>query len=170
MSKDERPEVLELSDFLGEFNNESDRGTALVAASLLDDRLRGILEAFLLKGKVASDLINGFNAPLGTFSSRTSAAYSLGLIQKNEFEEINLIRKIRNEFGHNWKGVTFRSPPISNFCHRLPWLGPSDVPYDDPKVRFTFAVVGLLLDLMWREKLVLKEQREERKWPNRSRG
>jgi len=121
-SADERPEVLELADFLHEFNEESDRGMALVAASLLDERLKGIIEAFLLKGKVSSELVNGFNAPLGTFSARTSAAYALGLIQKNEFDEINLIRKIRNEFSHKWRGITFRSSGVADLCRNLPWL------------------------------------------------
>lgn len=169
-SKVEQPEILELSEFFKEFNKEGDRGRALVAASLLDERLKGILEAFLLKGKVSSQLVDGFNAPLGTFSARTSASYALGLIQKNEFDEINLIRRIRNEFSHKWKGITFRSARVADLCNRLPWLGPVDIGKDVPKVRFTFAVVVLLNDLMWREKLVLKERRAERKWPNRSRG
>jgi mannitol operon repressor len=169
-SKAEQPETLELSELLKGFNKESDRGRALVAASLLDQRLKGILEAFLLKDKVSSQLVDGFNAPLGTFSARTAASYALGLIQKNEFDEINLIRKIRNEFGHQWKAITFRSARVADLCNKLPWLGPVDIGRDEPKVRFTFAVVVLLTDLMWREKLVLKEQRVGRKWPNRSRG
>jgi hypothetical protein len=46
--KDAPPEILELASFTEEFNRESDRGAALVAASLLDERLKGILQAFLL--------------------------------------------------------------------------------------------------------------------------
>jgi DNA-binding MltR family transcriptional regulator len=123
----EPPEILGLADFTREFNQESDRGAALVAASLLDERLKAILQAFLLQSKVSSELLGGFNAPLGTFSSRASAAYALGLIQRNEFDEINLIRKIRNEFGHKWKGVTFNAAPIADLCRSLPWLGPPDI-------------------------------------------
>lgn len=169
--KDEPPEILELAAFTGEFNQESDRGAALVAASLLEERLKGILQAFLLKSKVTSELINGSNAPLGTFSSRTSAAYSLGLIQKNEFDEINLIRKIRNEFSHKWKGVTFHTAPIADLCRNLPWLGPSDIGEENnPRARFNFAVVILITDLLWRERLVSREKRTERVWPNRARS
>lgn len=163
-------EILELSDFTHEFNLESDRGAALVAASLLDERLKGILKAFFLNSRVSDELLTGYNAPLGTLSSRTSLAYALGLIQKNEFDEITLIRKIRNEFGHKWKGITFSEAPIAGLCRRLPWLGPSDVDgKDNPRSRFNVAVVILLTDLLWRERLVSNERRIERTWPNRAR-
>ena len=56
VSNDERPEALELSDFLHDFNEESDRGMALVAASLLDERLKGIIEAFLFEQSQSQQL------------------------------------------------------------------------------------------------------------------
>lgn len=169
--ENEPPEILELADFTREFNQESDRGAALVAAALLDERLKNILQAFFLKSKVSSELINGSIAPLGTFSSRTSVAYALGLIQRNEFDEISLIRKIRNQFGHRWEAVTFHTAPIADQCRSLPWLGPSDTGEENnPRARFNFAVVILLTDLLWREKLVSREQRTERVWPNRARS
>ncbi|HVG34405.1 MAG TPA: MltR family transcriptional regulator [Pyrinomonadaceae bacterium] len=169
--EDAPPEILELAGFTQEFNNESDRGAALVAASLLDERLKGILQAFFLDSNVSNELLNGANAPLGTFSSRISAAYALGLIQKNEFDELNFIRKIRNEFGHKWKDVNFNNAPITDLCRNLPWLGPSDTGEENkPRNRFNFAVIVLLTDLLWRERLVSQEKRTERIWPNRMRS
>ena len=100
---EQEPELKEFTDFMDEFNKERDRGAALNAAAVIDEWLQNILEAFLANNKSAKDLVNGFNAPLGTFSSKAVAAHPLGLIQDNEFREINLIRKIRNEFGHHWK-------------------------------------------------------------------
>lgn len=88
------PEIEELGRFLSEFNKESDRGAVLIAGTMLDDRLKEILKSFLADSKSSVDLLEGFNAPLGTFSSRIAACFSLGLIQKNEFEELNIIRKI----------------------------------------------------------------------------
>lgn len=40
------PEIVELSEFLSEFNKESDRGAALNAAAVLDDWLGNILREF----------------------------------------------------------------------------------------------------------------------------
>lgn len=169
--KDTEPEVETLSRFLHEFNKESDRGAALVAASMLDDRLKEILASFFTSSKASQDLLSGFNAPLGTFSSRVSAAFALGLIQENEFKEITLIRKIRNEFGHGWEPLSFDSSGVANLCKQLPWLGPAE--YEKgatARARFNAAVAILLTDLLWRVRLVSKEQRASRVWPHKARA
>jgi mannitol operon repressor len=165
------PEMIELGQFLAEFNRESDRGAALVAASMLDERLKEILHAFMLDSPASQELLSGFSAPLGTFSSRAVAAFALGLIQSNEFEEITIIRKIRNEFGHGWQPVPFETGRIADLCRNLPWLGPVEHENGGTcRGRFNFAVAILLTDLMWRVRLVEKERRVERRWPNRMRG
>lgn len=165
------PEVEQLGKFLSTFNKESDRGAALVAASMLDDRLQEILAGFFIESSAAKDLIAGFNAPLGTFASRTSAAMALGLIQENEFKEINLIRKIRNEFGHGWEPLTFNSEVVAVHVKKLPWLGPAEFEKaSSNRERFNAAVAILLTDLMWRTRLVSLERRETKIWPNKSRG
>lgn len=165
------PEIKELSEFLGEFNKETDRGAVLNAAAILDEWLLIILTEFFADNKSSTDLLNGFNAPLGTFSARVAAAHALGLIQDNEFREITIIRKIRNEFGHTWRGISFETQKISDLASNLPWLGPKDLEANSgPRVRFNFAVAILLSDLLWRSKLVKKNKVEARTWPNKSRS
>ena len=169
--KQAEPEVEELGCFLAEFNKENDRGAALVAAAMLDERLKDILAAFFLKSPASDELLSGFNAPLGTFSSRAAAAFALGLIQENEFKEITVVRKIRNEFGHGWKRVSFESGRVADLCRQLPWLGPAEYEKSaNCRARFNAAVAILLTDLMWRVRLVEKEGRVERQWPNRTRN
>lgn len=170
-AREVEPEIEQLGKFLASFNKESDRGAALVAASMIDDRLQQILIAFFIQSPTAKDLITGFNAPLGTFSSRASAAAALGLIQENEFREITLIRKIRNEFGHGWEPMTFESENLVIHARKLPWLGPAEFETtSDNRARFNFAVAILLTDLMWRVRLVATERRVARKWPHKSRS
>lgn len=165
------PEYKDLADFLKEFNDESDRGAVLTAGSYLDERLGEIISAFLIESRDAAELIDGFNAPLGTFSSRIKAAFAMGLIQKNEYEELNTIRKIRNEFGHSWKGVSFESQNIKDLCKNLPWLGPAELESSsNERVRFNFAVAILLIDFMWRVRLVQQERRTLKKWSNAARS
>lgn len=165
------PEVEQFGKFLSSFNKESDRGAALVAASMLDDRLQEILAAFFIESSsAAKELITGFNAPLGTFSSRISAAMALGLIQENEFKEITAIRKIRNEFGHGWKPLTFDSDSVAVHVRKLPWLGPADLEAtSNNRGRFNAAVAMLLTDLIWRTRLVSYERRKAKIWPNKAR-
>ena len=171
MATSSEPEVEALGRFLSEFNRESDRGAALTAAAVLDDRLGAILAAFLADTPSAKELIQGFNAPLGTLASRAAAAHSLGLIQDNEFKEITLIRKIRNEFGHSWQGVSLSAGRAADLCGQLPWLGPKEFEATaTPRSRLNSAVAILLTDLLWRARLVSKERRSVRVWPNRSRN
>ena len=162
-------EFIELSKFAKEFQAESDRGAALVAASLLDERLKDILQAFFADVPQSQELLEGFNAPLGTFSARINAAYSLGLLQENEYGECNIVRRIRNEFGHKWKDVSFDSPSIKKLCDSLPRLGPPNTDYSKRRRIFNFAVIILVTDLMWRATTVIKEKRTFREWPNKLR-
>jgi mannitol operon repressor len=164
------PEVNELGEFLNSFNKESDRGAVLLAASILDEWLLEIIQSYLINDKVSKELLLGFSAPLGTFSAKTKAAYSLGLIEKNEYDEINIIRKIRNEFGHSWKGVSFDTPKIEKECNKLEWLGPiDDTVKRTNRSKFNFTIAILLTDLLWRKRLVKKEQIVSRKWTNKTR-
>ncbi|EGQ8488637.1 transcriptional regulator [Vibrio alginolyticus] len=164
------PETMELAEFLREFNKESDRGAALNAAAVLDDWLGNILGEFFADNKSGKDLISGFNAPLGTFSAKATAAHALGLIQDNEFREITLIRKIRNEFGHTWRGVSFDSEKVAHLVSQLPWCGPSEFEENStPRERFNSVIAILLADLMWRSRLVKKEQRVVKSWSNKVR-
>ncbi len=164
------PELNELGEFLNSFNKESDRGAVLLAASILDEWLLDIIQSYLINDRVSNELLLGFGAPLGTFSARTKAAYSLGLIEKNEYDEINIIRKIRNEFGHSWKGVSFESPKIEKECKKLDWLGPTDDTINRTnRGKFNFTVAILLTDLLWRKRLVKKEQIVSKKWTNKMR-
>ena len=164
------PEIRELSKFLHSFNQESDRGAVLIAASILDEWLSEIIETFLVKSKESKGLLFDFSAPLGTFSARTKMAYSLGLIEKKEFEEINIIRKIRNEFGHQWKDINFESNKIKKECTKFDWLGPQDDNIERTnRSRFNFTVAILLTDLLWRKRLVKKEQLQIKNWSNKLR-
>jgi len=164
------PEIRELAKFSSEYNKESDRGAVLIAASRFDEVLKELLASFLRESSSAAQLLDGFSAPLGTFSARASACHALGLIEDYEFEEITLIRRIRNEFGHKWRDIGFETDRIRDLSLQLPWLGPSE--HEDgstPRARFGFAVMILLTDLLWRQRLVEKERRAARRWPNKMR-
>ncbi len=164
------PEIENFASFLEKQNKESDRGLVLISGAMLDERLKDILSNFLLEGKSSQDLLDGFNAPLGTFSARIAACYSLGLIEKNEFDELTLVRKIRNEFAHTWDETNFESKKLKELCAKLPWCGPREMEKASTmKMRFSMATTALVADLLWRTRLVRKERRESKSWPNKSR-
>jgi len=164
-SPDTPEEILKLSEFLHLFNSESDRGAALLAGAMLDEAVLGILRAFLIPGEQTDLLLSEFNAPLGTFAARTMAAYTLGLIEKTEFMEAEIIRRIRNEFGHRWRDVSFESEKITTLANQLLWRGSqSDSESRNSRARFNMAVAMLLGDWLWRASLVEKESRVRKEW------
>jgi mannitol operon repressor len=165
------PELEQLGEFLNYFNKESDRGAALLASALLEERLYEIILAFFSTNSTSKEMLNGYNAPLGSFSSRINIAFALSLIQRNEFKELHSIRKIRNEFGHDWRKKDFNHEIIKPLCESLPWLGPSDLEEKSTlRERFNFAVAILLVDLLWRARIVKNEEkRKSRIWPNKLR-
>lgn len=162
-----RPKDLDdLTTFLSELQGESDRGLALVGAAVLDDKLAATLRAFFVEGKAASQLLEGPNAPIGTFSARADACLALGLIDEVEHAEVSLIRKVRNEFAHGLHGTTFQHERIAGYCSGLtsPLPEDSDYPSSQPRFRFTNAVISLVMRFYYRPEWVGKERRVLKQW------
>ena len=163
MSKTDKeiPEEKAFGEFLDIFNKETDRGAALTAAAFLDQTLYEILKSFFLDVNESQELLEGGGAVLGTFSARINMCYCLGLIQENEYRELNIFRKIRNEFGHKWKNISFETQKINDLCFNLPWVGSIELKEYSLKARnrFNFAVVILLTDLLWRPQVIQNEKR-----------
>lgn len=158
---DAEPEIRRLATFLNAFYKESDRGAVLMAASILDEVLLSMIKSFLTETPESSKLTEGFNAPLGTFSSRILAAYALGLIEKCEYQEVEAIRQIRNFFGHNWDGIDFEHPKVKGQIQKLPFGE------ETPRHRLNNTVANLLGDWLWRERLVKKERRNFKEWTHK---
>src|SRR5689334_14500810 len=131
------------TEFLEEFNGETERGAALTAAAFLDDLLQKVIEAFLIKNKSGKSLCDGFNAPLGTRSSRIAACHAMGLISDQEYQECELIRKIRNEFAHKMK-MSFSVEPVRGLCGSMNYSVPGE---KSPRGQFTSSAVVMLMRL-----------------------
>lgn len=157
----------DLAKFVEELKQETDRGLPLVSAALIDEKLLEILQAFLVEGRSSKRLLTEGNAPLGTFSSRIEACHSLGLIDQFEYQEISLIRKVRNEFAHARHGISFEIERIKGYCMSLK----SDVPElegyskKDPKFIFMSATLFIVLRLLNRSAWIKEERRNTKSWP-----
>jgi mannitol operon repressor len=152
------PHLKDFFAFLPELNKESDRGMALIATSFIDELLRRTIAAFLLEGTSTSSLLDGFNAPLGSFSTRIAAAAAMGLISEREAKEADRLRKIRNVFAHHVH-VSFEDQSINDICQNLD-LAAKD--YGDVVVdtrgRFSTSAVALIMNLTNRPHYVAKRR------------
>ncbi|GLS90098.1 hypothetical protein GCM10007916_11650 [Psychromonas marina] len=82
-------------------SEESDRGAVILAGSILDVALETLIASYLLPSiKKEDKLINGAYAPLGSFSAKIEMSYRLGLIRPRVLEQLQLFKKIRNDFAH----------------------------------------------------------------------
>ncbi len=158
----------DLAKFVEELKRESDRGLALVAAALIDDKLGETLRSFFCdESPSAAKLLDDSNAALGTFSSRSEACFALGLIDDYEYSEIALLRKVRNEFAHARHGMSFQAPRVQGLCSSLKTNLPQDAshhPINDPRFRFTNAAVAIVLRLYHRPDWAAIERLQPKSW------
>ena len=99
--------------FTNEFANESDRASVILAAAMLDQAVETLLRAGLVPNSSQSDpLFEGPYAPGGSFSAKIEIAYRVGIISRLEAKNLNLIRKIRNQFAHNVTGCSFEDASV----------------------------------------------------------
>lgn len=135
----------EVYKFRLHLDNETDRGSALMAAAFLDGLLKDLLECFLVDDqKSFKELFSG-NGGLSTFSSRIELSYLLALIPVNVKRDLHLIRKIRNEFAHSMDIIDFNHPPIAARCRELNYNTFQDqLPPRKMFNRVAFGIAGII--------------------------
>jgi DNA-binding MltR family transcriptional regulator len=110
-------------------------------ASILDTALEDLLKAYFVNDpNVASNML-GQMRPLGTFSARIDMAYLLGWISLDIHRDLHLIRKIRNDFGHRMKALSFEDPMIRPRCLEIQIM--AEVP-GPVRTKFRLAAVWIL--------------------------
>ena len=95
------------------FVKETDRGCALLAASLLDNELEKLLSKFFVDNSKIQKKLFSVNGPLGTFSSKIDLSFVLGFVSKRDLSRLHIIREIRNDFGHSFKDLNFTDSKMS---------------------------------------------------------
>lgn len=135
-----------------ELNKETERGEALLASAYLDNLLSELIATQFAIAPEESrrlELFEGPTAPFANFSARIRVAYAFGLLSKDEYNDINLIRKIRNEFAHQLTGLSFDSDAIAAHCRRLISAKVDGEP-STMRERFSKASIRLMVDIILR--------------------
>jgi DNA-binding MltR family transcriptional regulator len=109
---------------------QTDRASAIVSSALLEELIERLLIAFFMDHEtVKRDLFDGIS-PLSTMSAKINIAYHLGLLEKNEFEDLKLIKNIRNDFAHSFETINFETQRIKDKCLQLKMLISTNPPKD----------------------------------------
>ena len=110
-----------------ELKHESDRGCILVGTSAVDDALKIALKRRLstdehVKKRAVEPMFESMG-PLSTFSARIKLAYAVGLIPRWIFEDLEIIRKIRNRAAHEHTAHSFDTPHVASLSEALQGAG-----------------------------------------------
>ena len=139
----EASRLKEFMDFRTSLIEESDRGSVLMAAAFIEDKLGYLLESYFVENeKICKQLLKG-NGALATFSSKIDLTFLLGLIPKNIFDDLHLLRKIRNEFAHTASKISFDTPSIKNRTKALSALS-QEMLRDNTKAYFMRSMTTIL--------------------------
>lgn len=123
--------------FARSLRGESDRGAIILAATMVDDRLRHELERVLgadPPGKNARRLDH-------SFASRLDLAVEVGLVAPSTAEMIDVIREMRNACAHGRDNLTFRSPAIAEALKSLLTVDTASAAPSNPGLRRDLYVV-----------------------------
>jgi mannitol operon repressor len=110
--------------------------------------------------KDTTRLLEGFNAPLGTFASRILSAFALGLLSEEEYRECENIRKIRNIFAHNIY-TSFEDQKVKDLCANLRYSGKEP---GDARQQYSTATIVLILPLSDRPTYASKRRLKHQDW------
>ena len=117
------PEVETLSEeskhLYDVLNNESDLACVLIATSYLDYALASLLKRHFIESNIVDKLLDPPRGSLSTFASRSDLAYSLGLIPKGLYQNLEIIGKIRNTFAHSYLSLGLDDSEISSLVDSL---------------------------------------------------
>lgn len=116
-AKDSKPELQGtpklkrrvLSDSQKRMQNEEWR-RAITSDSMSDFLLKNLLEQTF--SKQSKKVANLFECSM---LQKAKFAYVLGFIDKTTLDDLKLINKIRNRFGHSWP-MSFENPKVQNIC------------------------------------------------------
>jgi hypothetical protein len=142
--EEKRRQSEDYAGFFAEFQQESDRATAILGAAYLETRLGVLLRDYLLEGT---------NAVPYNFDRRIGLTRALGLIDRTDADQLNLIKEVRNQFAHQLHGLKFTSDEVAEKCSELARLYEAmPVQWEfgdlsDPRVAFMVAVTNLMTRL-----------------------
>ena len=106
--------------FHSQLRQESDRGSVIVAAALLDEALYNMLLCRLVPSLQREDeLLDGTYAPLNSFSAKIDLAYRVGIIRQKLRSSLHLIRRLRNDFAHSTMENGFSTTPVQGRLREL---------------------------------------------------
>lgn len=118
MSSPANLEFIDWFEMIRLFQDESDRGAAVLMAGFVDNYLALYLQS-LVDDKKVSEALFSATGPLSSFSQRITIAYAFDFIGRLNYEDLNIVRRIRNHFAHHPLEASFVKPEVVKLVRKL---------------------------------------------------
>jgi len=100
-------------------NSSNDLSCILIGASYLDESLGALLHEFSIESSVTDKIIYDNSSILSTLSSKTDITYVLGLVSKDNYNDLRKIAEIRNMVAHSHLSKDFSNEEVIASCGQL---------------------------------------------------
>jgi DNA-binding MltR family transcriptional regulator len=136
------PHLDRVVEFRESLNPETDRGCGVAAPAFIDEELKVLLKSVLADESKIIELAFSQSGPLASFSARIDFGLLMGLLSRAAWRDLHIIRRIRNDFAHSAKPLSFEDDAIRSRCSELSFsLREKDA---SPRQHFTSAVCAVL--------------------------
>lgn len=129
--------------FYEALGGESTLACVLIGAAALEQGLISLLARFFIEGQTSEKFLSEGGA-LGDFKKCADAAYCLGLIPKELYQNLCWVGEIRNLFAHSHLPIDFTDSAVVQLCNKLILSALPKGIFDDyvktPRNRFSVTV------------------------------
>src|SRR5262249_39543436 len=118
----------DLGPEIAQLKLRSQPGTVLVSAAALDGGLRNLLLLTMsLSNNKAEQIFGSPLGPLYHFSPKIDIAYAFKVIDEDLYNDLRIIKDIRNKFAHPEGPTDFHTPKIKDLVRKFKsWTSMSD--------------------------------------------
>jgi hypothetical protein len=104
---------------LREIETSTDRATAIVAVAFVEDHMTIALRRRFVRDEKALDEMFKESRPVGAFGPKIQLAYLVGMFSGRVASDLHYLRRMRNEFAHNFEIDSFGSAPVKDWAMNL---------------------------------------------------
>jgi len=140
----ELPSDDDLRNYTQYIIDESDRGAAVMAASLVERALEDAIRAYTVAPEdgTADTWFQGANAPFRTFAAKIALGRALGIYGEHMDARLGIMKNVRNAFAHRMIPLDFTHPTLTEASLKLS-PDPEKHKALPPKVLFAIACIAL---------------------------
>ena len=115
-----KSEILTFAAALKNVQQRTHSTTVIASAAIMDTQLEKCLKKAMrpMPKKMYEEIFEPMR-PLGSFASKITMTYALRIVEKGVYNQLELMRKIRNAFAHSTESLHLGSPEIAPLLERL---------------------------------------------------